>query len=403
MIADLHVHFPMHVMMGDSPGTSALDPMLRIRGRPLPDKARAVVLRIASRLLSDRDLWSGHRVSVPFMRAGGVGLGLSVLYSPFDEMDSNWPDGPPKRSYFGGLLHQLDRVEEEIATRWTDAEVTVVKNAHELEAARGRDAIALVHCVEGGFHLGDSDEEIDANAAELVRRGVAYVTVAHLFYREVAANAPAIPFLSFLPDRWYDRLLGQPAGEGLTARGRRAIEALYRNRVLIDVSHMRADVLGETLDLLDELDPDATMPVIASHAGYRFGKESYMLDAPTIERIARRDGVIGVILAQHQLNDGLRKRETRTLAESLEVVRRHVDRIAEITGSHRHAALGTDLDGFIKPTTGGVESAADLAALDEGLHDAYPNDAELITSSNAIRVLNALWSLRDEAAGPVNR
>ena len=394
MIADLHVHFPMHVMMDEAPPESALDHMMRMKGRPFPDKLRALVLRIASRFLSDRDLWSGQRVSVPFMRAGGVGVGLSALYSPFDEMDGNWPDGPPKPAYFGELLRQLDRVEEEIEKRWPASEVTVVKTADELSAALENDAIALVHCVEGGFHLGGGEKEIEDNTAELVRRGVAYVTVAHLFYREFAANAPAIPFLAFLPDSLYDRLLGQPSGEGLTARGRHAIEALHSNKILIDVSHMRADVLKEALDLLDELDPGGTTPVIASHAGYRFGKESYMLDKPTIERIARRDGVIGLILAQHQLNDGLRKEETTTLAESMEVLRCHIDKIREITGSHRHVALGTDLDGFIKPTIGGIETAADLADLDKALHDDYGKDAELITSGNTIRVLNALWSLR---------
>ena len=52
-----------------------------------------------------------------------------------------------------------------------------------------------MHCVEGGFHLGATPQQVDANVTALAGRGVAYVTLAHLFWRRVAANAPAIPFI----------------------------------------------------------------------------------------------------------------------------------------------------------------------------------------------------------------
>ena len=43
---------------------------------------------------------------------------------------------------------------------------------------------------------------------------------------------------------------------------------------------------------------------------------------------------------------------------------RHVDRIAELTGSHRHTAIGSDFDGFIKPTLGRARAIADMARLE---------------------------------------
>ena len=106
----------------------------------------------------------------------------------------------------------------------------------------------------------------------------------------------------------------QPEGDGLTDRGVAALRAMVRNRVLLDISHMRGDALQETFKLLDEeLDPDCRVPLLATHVGYRFGKQEYMLDEATILQIKRRDGVIGLILAQHQLNDGLRdKTKTST-------------------------------------------------------------------------------------------
>ena len=63
------------------------------------------------------------------------------------------------------------------------------------------------------------------------------------------------------------------------------------NRILVDLAHMSGDSMEETFEILDVLAPD--MPVINSHAGYRFGTQQYMLDAPTIERIAGRRGVVG--------------------------------------------------------------------------------------------------------------
>ena len=131
--------------------------------------------------------------------------------------------------------------------------------------------------------------------------------------------------------------------------------------------------------------------MVASHAGYRFGRQRYMLDESAVEKIAERDGVIGLIFAQHQLTDGVR-RGTRTLKESLEVLERHVERIREITGSHRHTAIGSDFDGFIKPTLGSLESMADMAASGAGARTRYgAEDAAAICSGNALRLLRTLW------------
>ena len=122
--------------------------------------------------------------------------------------------------------------------------------------------------------------------------------------------------------------------------------------------------------------------MIASHAGYRFGAQEYMLTDGIISRIAARDGVVGLILAQHQINDGIRRSDTKTLAESLAVLDRHIDAIGP-----DHVAIGSDLDGFIKPTIGGVESAADLQPFAEALRARHPESADRILRDNALRVI----------------
>jgi len=165
--------------------------------------------------------------------------------------------------------------------------------------------------------------------------------------------------------------------------------------VLIDLSHMRADAIAATLDLMDAVDPGRGVPVLATHAGFRFGSQHYMLDEPVLERIRDRDGVVGLILAQHQLNDGLRDAPTTTFAQTKDIIFRHVDRIAEVTGGYDHLAIGSDLDGFIKPTATGLESSADLARLDPVLRERYGDeDAEKILSGNVLRVLRAGWGTR---------
>jgi microsomal dipeptidase-like Zn-dependent dipeptidase len=374
----------MHVMMDEPRGR--LEQMLRVRGRPFGDKVRAIVLRAASGLFSDRDLWSAERVNLEYIQNGNARVVLSVLNSPFSEMDLSRRYGsPPESAYFAQLEKQIDQVESDLGT-WDDSVVTVVRDAEALNSALENGAIAMVHCLEGGVDLGDSAEEIERNVAELKRRGVAYITLAHLFYRQVATNAPAIPFL---PDTVYNWIFRQPKGDGLTERGRAAVAAMARHGVLVDLAHMRGDSIRETFEILDELAPE--MPVINSHAGYRFGKQEYMLDRPTVERIAQRRGVVGLILAQHQLNDGIRKKETKRFDESFEVICKHVDQFHAITGSHEYVAIGSDLDGFIKPTMGGLETMADLARLEEKLRERYGDDAELMTSGNVLRVLHDLW------------
>jgi microsomal dipeptidase-like Zn-dependent dipeptidase len=248
-----------------------------------------------------------------------------------------------------------------------------------------------VHCVEGGFHLGADERQISDNVAELARRGVAYVTLAHLFWRGVATNEPALPFL---PDWAYRLLFHQPRREGLSSLGEAAVTAMVRDRVLIDVAHMSRQSLADTLTLLERLDRERQTPLIATHVACRFGRLAYNLDDDTIGAIAERGGVLGVIDCRHYVTDGRRRNAPdQTLEHSVNAVCRHIDHIAEVTGSFDHAALGSDLDGYIKPALTGLEHAGLLRELQRALHDRYgPERARKICSENALRVLRARFA-----------
>jgi microsomal dipeptidase-like Zn-dependent dipeptidase len=368
-----------------------LESMTRVRRRPgVVDKLRAGALATAAKLLNHRRFHDGWRVDLDGLEKADARVVLSVLYEPFAEMDfDEWYGSDPEDGYFADLIEHLDRVEAELAKLDPRGDRHLIARSRaDLDRALGDGRVALLHCVEGGFHLGRTAADIEANVAELARRGVVYITLAHLFWRRVATNAPAIPFL---PDPVYNAIFRQPRGAGLTALGEAAVRSMYAHGVMVDLSHMRQDAIDETFALLDALDRESgndpkDFPVISSHAGYRFGKQRYMHDEATIRRIAARDGVIGLILARHQLQDG--RRDGEGIAHTVGIVCDHVREIARVAGSGAHAGLGTDLDGFIRPTMAGVEKAADLAELERGLRASLgDSEAEAVLSGNALRVL----------------
>lgn len=355
---------------------------------------RALLVGLASLFANYRSLFSGPRVRMSYMRTGGVGVALSVLYSFFDEIDVG--EGVrPRPGYLESITDQLEAIERHVADQHTD-EALVAHNPSELTAAQGAGKLALVHCVEGGFPLGPGPKAVEEAVRRLADMGVAYITLAHLIWRGVATDAPALPFFS---DEEYRRWLPQPE-EGLSDLGRAAIEAMVREHVLIDISHMSERSLDDTFGLLDRIDPGKSVPVLATHAGYRFGTQEYMLSTAVLRRIADRGGVVGLIFAQHQLYDGVGSThprlgfsgKRRRFEESFEVLCRHIDGIRDATGSHRHTAIGSDLDGFIKPTLPGLEDMRDMAALERALRERYgEEEGELICSGNALRPLMSFW------------
>jgi microsomal dipeptidase-like Zn-dependent dipeptidase len=251
-----------------------------------------------------------------------------------------------------------------------------------------RDRTVLIHAVEGGFHVGGEPGEVRAHMRTLAQRGVVYITVAHLFWRQVATNANALPFL---PDRVYRFLFRQPP-DGLSPIGRATVEAMIDEGLLIDITHMNAAALHETFELLDARDPDRTVPVIASHMACRFGGLEYALTDEVIRRVADRGGLLGTILCEHFMTSGVKRPGPRTAEESIAFVCAHIDHVRALTGSVDAVAIGSDLDGYIKPALPGLEHMGHMRALQDALVDRYGEaDAAQICHGNALRVLRQAW------------
>lgn len=377
MLVDLHAHYPMHVVPGgDTHELLTSWPAQRVRAR---------IVDLVSRLANYEGPGGEPGVTVPLLRAGDVGVALSVAFNPWTELDpTRRYDDPPRDDYFALLLEVLDAVDAEVAARG-DAEI--VRSAEALHRCLAEDRVALIHAVEGAVQLG-SAAAVPANVEELARRGVAYVTVAHLFWRQVATVVPALPFL---PDRVYRMLFRQPRDAGLGPSGRAAVQAMARHGVLVDVTHMSDASFAETLALLDEADPARRLPVIASHMACRFGSLAYNMTDDAIRQVADRGGVLGVIACRHYMADGLQRAET--WEDTVDITCAHAERIAAVTGSWDHAAIGSDLDGYIKPALPGLEHEGRMRELQVALRARFgPERAEKITSTNALRVLRARFA-----------
>lgn len=390
MIADLHCHYPMHLVADEPDPEGPRETWLR----KLLDKAEGEILDEAARILNDSGWSSGWRVDLEGLRAGGAGVVCSALYWPaseFDLFDLN--KAPPRDADFERLKTQLEFIERELPKETADGtSVSVARTAADLK----KPGIKFVHCVEGGFQIGNDLEALDERVQWLSEHGVLYITVAHLFYRELATEAPAIPLFT---DEQFLEDFEEPEEVGITELGATLIEAMYRHKILIDISHMSERAVSETFALVERLDEHAKAdaadyPIIATHVGMRSAgpqarAQEYNLSNETALKIAERKGAIGLIGAQHQLGD------TPDEATSARLIKAHLDAIGAAVGdASTVAALGTDMDGFIKPTLSGFEKAEDFAKLEEWVLAAGQNDPEAILHGNAERVISAAFSGR---------
>jgi microsomal dipeptidase-like Zn-dependent dipeptidase len=388
VIADLHCHYPMHLVAEEPKAKGSKEDWVR----QFMDKVEGEILDLVARIVNDAGWSSGWRVSLEGLRTGGAGIVCSVLYWPASEFDiPHLNEAPPLDGYFDYLERQLEYIEAGLPLATADGTpVFVAKTAADLE----RRGICFIHCVEGGFQLGEDREKLDERVRWLSQQGVLYITVAHLFYRRVATEAPAIPAFT---DREFLETFAEPDDIGLTELGVELIEAMYRHKILIDISHMSERAVRETFELVERLEGDdakTNYPIIATHLGMRSAgpqarAQEYNLSDETARKIAERGGAIGLICAQHQLGD------THEEADSAALIKAHLDAIGAAVGdASTVAALGTDIDGFIKPTLAGFEKAEDFAKLEEWVRAAGQSDPEAILHGNAERVIRAAFAGR---------
>lgn len=151
---------------------------------------------------------------------------------------------------------------------------------------------------------------------------------------------------------------------GLTPLGRELVARIDARGLVHDVSHLSDRAHAELLEMLAP-----TGRVMASHSNCRAlledpSNQRHLTDAQ-IRGIAARGGVIGLNLYSKFLVPRCGPAQRATVEEAL----RHVDRVAQLTGSARHVGLGSDADGGFSAARlpDGIDSLAAIDRLAEGL------------------------------------
>lgn len=274
------------------------------------------------------------------------------------------------------LLDQMAEMERQIAR--ADG-FTHVRSVAELDAARARGDVALVHTVEGG-HVLDGDPL--PRLRELSERGVASLTLTHLFPRSLAGHTHGIPRSPVM--RWVcpmDDRVDERAG--LSDLGRSVVREMVALRMLPDVAHCTERARREVYDVVA-----GEIPVLMTHTGVRTLHDvPYTASRADVEAIAASGGFVGVIFMPYWLRadhaDEGREAIVATLAQ-----------LAEWSGgTWDHVALGTDFDGFTDPPddfpgSGSLGLIREVLEADLGLSG---NDVEKVLGGNARRVLVTGW------------
>jgi membrane dipeptidase len=101
--------------------------------------------------------------------------------------------------------------------------------------------------------------------------------------------------------------------------------------------------------------------------------------------------LLGLIVCRHFIAEGLRK--PLCFQDSVDLLCKHIDRIRESAkGSFDNIAIGSDLDGYIKPALPGLEHLGCMGGLQGALAERYGEAvARKICSENALRVLRSAW------------
>lgn len=212
-------------------------------------------------------------------------------------------DGPRMKK--GGLdkfvaaLYLGDKTQTELGP---DKSWNAIKN--QLSIVKGYPDLALL-ALEGGRLLNGSQERIQW----LAQHGCAYITLTHNKSTE-----------------WADSATDSIHHNGLSSVGTRIVKWIEDSKILVDVSHASDQTI---MDVLSQ----ATRPVIASHSGVRnLVDHPRNLSDTLIKLIAESGGVIGIPYASKFVTD-------------VDGVILAIDHIAQLLGTTRHLAIGSDLDG----------------------------------------------------------
>ena len=175
----------------------------------------------------------------------------------------------------------------------------------------------------------------------------------------------------------------------LTRLGRELLASMADFNMVLDLSHMARAAFLQAVEIYPG-------PQIASHSNPRaFLPTDRGLGDDMITLLAERDGVIGIMPYNRYLVPGWERGHPKDLV-GLEIVAQAIDYIVQLTGSSRHAAIGSDFDGGFgrESIPFEMDSIADMIQISNALKKwGYDNeDIEAVMYGNWLRILQNCFS-----------
>jgi membrane dipeptidase len=179
---------------------------------------------------------------------------------------------------------------------------------------------------------------------------------------------------------------------GLFEQGSALLKEMERVGMILDVTHLSDQCFDEALDLYGG-------PVLASHHNCRaLVPDQRQLTDAQIKRLVSRGAVIGTALDDWMLYPGWVRGESNPELVKLEAMVDHIDRVCQLAGNARHAAIGTDLDGGFgkEQSPHDLDTIADLQRVPEMLRRrGYKEGAvEGILYGNWVHFFREAWGKR---------
>ncbi len=375
-------------------------------GAPFPGLTDIHAHPAMNAYLWDRDLrkhyWTGGTfdplaslTDFPMLKEGGVKVLWSSLHVPEKDYIACLPIRLAAHLTRGGkhllekstwdcLIEMLDMIETQVES--ARDRFQVARSNAELDAVSA-EKTAIVHTVEGGHVLDaeldreDSDARLD-RLETLSARGVASLTIAHLYPNDLAGHAQGIPDDHLRILKLWPLHPEVDLSRGLTRVGRAVIEKMIELRMVPDVTHCTPRSRREIYELVDN-----RIPIIASHIGVQsLNPVPYNLDEDDVRAIAASRGLVGVIFMPYWLD--------RTHpGPGLPAIWETMKTLHEWCGeSWEHIAIGTDFDGFTDPPDD-CFSEAQLPLVGKMLEEQglTPSQRDAVLGANARRVLRAGW------------
>jgi membrane dipeptidase len=317
---------------------------------------------------------SGGHVDLPRARAGGFAAGLFAIFvppelqtaaaSPLTDRIPPYEVPLPRpldQSYARGVADEMVGLAHELEAA---AAVRIVRSADDVERALAGGPPGLILHFEGAEPI---DGELEA-LEQLYERGLRSLGLVwsrpNAFAEGVAFRFPSTP----------------DTGEGLTAAGRRLVEACNERGILVDLAHLNErgfwDVAGLT-----------SAPLVASHANaHALAPNSRNLTDAQLDEIGRSNGIVGITFHAGMVRADGRVDAATPLAELL----RHLDHVVARIGVD-HVGFGSDFDGAVL-----LEEIGDVSGLPrlvDALRTRGYGDDEIakLAHANWLRVLRATW------------